>query len=90
MNSSTVEKRQERAHLRHEVSLRVLQVFAMVAMGALAFALVAQLCYAQDHMLRGEQPSLSPVTSWTLAGAIGGGVLCALWCALTWVQRARA
>lgn len=39
MNSSTVEKRQERAHLRHEVSLRVLQVFAMVAMGALAFAL---------------------------------------------------
>lgn len=89
MNSSTIEKkRQERAHLWHEVSLRVLQVFAVVAMGALAFALFAQLGYAQDHMSRGEQPSLSPVTSWILAGAVGGGVLCALWCVLTWVQRA--
>ena len=89
MNTRTTEQRRERAHLWHEVSLRILQGFALVAMAALTVALGAQLLHAGEHMRLGEQPSLSPVTAWILAAAGGGGLLCALWCALTWIQKVR-
>ena len=88
MNSRTVRTRQERARRRHEVNLRVFEVFNVMAMMALSVALVAQFGYAQEHMLMGEEPSMSPVTEWIIAGVYVGtglcicGLLSALWYAL--------